>query len=192
MLWFRLVVLILNLCAWPTEAEKEDVNRRLAQTKMLRVPYKSVGNVSIPTNVYIPATSRANRTLAPVLIMVHGGGFMLGSAKLNNLDQIDDSLERGWIVLGVEHRLCPGVNILEGPMTDVRDVLTWTQSGGLRDALAKANETIRPDTERVVAMGVSAGGHLVLSLVSVSIHVQPLLQKVSKHRLDPAHALPCF
>ena len=62
---------------------------------------------------------------------------MLGHAGMNNKDQIQDCLGRGWIVLAIEHRLCPGVNVLEGPMTDVRDALSWVQNGGLNTALKR-------------------------------------------------------
>lgn len=131
--------------------------------KPLRVPYKTVQNVDIPTDIHIPGQCSKP---APVLIMIHGGAFMLGSSGLNNKDQIQDCLERGWIVLGIEHRLCPGVNILEGPMTDVRDALKWTQNGGLAKALKDSGSEIVPDEERVVVMGTSSGGHLALSTVS--------------------------
>ena len=92
---------------------------------------------------------------------------MLGHSKMNNRDQIEDGLQRGWIVLAIEHRLCPGVNVLEGPMTDVRDAFNWAQSGGLEKAIEEGGSHLRPDPERVMAMGTSAGGHLALSLVSV-------------------------
>ncbi|KAF2130775.1 alpha/beta-hydrolase [Dothidotthia symphoricarpi CBS 119687] len=128
--------------------------------KPLRVPYKTVQNVDLPTDIYVPEQSSK---FAPVLIMIHGGAFMLGSSDLNNKDQIQDCLERGWVVLGIEHRLCPGVNVLEGPITDVRDVLKWTQNGGLAKALKDNGNKVVPDEERVVVMGTSSGGHLALS-----------------------------
>ena len=97
--------------------------------------------------------------------MFHGGGFMLGHARMNNKDQIEDCLQRGWIVLSLEYRLCPGVNVLKGPMADARDALKWVQSG-LATAMNNASSSITPDVDRIMAMGASAGGHLALSLVS--------------------------
>lgn len=131
----------------------------------LRVAYKIIADLEIPTDIYLPTPSARP---CPVLIMIHGGAFMLGSASINNKDQIADCLERGWIVLAIEHRLCPGVNLLEGPMADVRDALTWAQDGGL----AKALEWKWPgsmDRERIMAMGTSSGGHLALSTVRMLI-----------------------
>jgi len=166
-LWSVILTLVLSIHSTASSIGK-DARSPAAQIRTLRVPYKHVADLAIPTDIYIPTVSTPGKQtgLAPVLIMVHGGGFMLGSAKLNNKDQIQDSVERGWIVLAVEHRLCPGLNLLEGPITDVRDALAWAQSGGLATALKSVNETIRPDPDRIVAMGTSAGGHLVLSLVS--------------------------
>lgn len=96
---------------------------------------------------------------------------MLGQAKMNNKDQIDDCMLRGWIVMSVEYRLCPGVNVLEGPMVDARDALEWAQNGGLAGALKEAyHERALPDPKRIMAMGTSAGGHLALSLVRILNH----------------------
>ncbi|KAH8629576.1 hypothetical protein IG631_16833 [Alternaria alternata] len=90
---------------------------------------------------------------------------MLGHAGINNRDQIADCVERGWIVLSIEHRLCPGVNVLEGPMEDVKDVLGWVQNGGLAGVLKESENgnKVRVDEGRVMVMGTSSGGHLALS-----------------------------
>ncbi|PCH06351.1 Alpha/beta hydrolase fold-3 [Penicillium occitanis (nom. inval.)] len=137
----------------------------LIQNELLRVPYKQVDGTEIPTDVYLPLRkATGDHALAPVLIMCHGGGFIVGWSRMNNADTIEDCLERGWIVLSIEYRLCPGVDLVEGPMTDARDVLRWVQTGGLATALEKASTSIRPDPERVMAMGASAGGHLALSM----------------------------
>lgn len=136
-------------------------------TPSLRIPYKTVDSTDIPTDIYLPPpTSSA----CPVLIMIHGGAFMLGHAGMNNKDQIQDCLERRWIVLAIEHRLCPGVNVLEGPMTDVRDALSWVQSGGLNTALKRSGYELEADAKRVMVMGTSSGGHLALCTVRRHIY----------------------
>jgi acetyl esterase/lipase len=86
-----------------------------------------------------------------------------------SLDQIDDCLARGWIVIVPNHRLCPGVDVLTGPVTDVRDLLSWIYQGDLEDFLSqKGLARYKVDTERVMAFGTSSGGFLALSLVSCS------------------------
>jgi acetyl esterase/lipase len=135
----------------------------------LRVSYKTVSSVSIPTDVYLPSLTESGPSpqVCPILIMIHGGAFMLGHAAMNNKDQIQDCLERGWIVLAIEHRLCPGVDVLEGPMTDVRDVLRFIQNGQLGEVLESqaSGSGVQADQERILVMGTSSGGMLALCTV---------------------------
>lgn len=92
---------------------------------------------------------------------------MLGSAGMVNPDQIQDCLDRGWIVVVPNHRLCPQVSLLEGPMQDVRDLLTWIQDGHLEEHIKSAGSaSVIIDQDHIFAFGTSSGGHLALSLVS--------------------------
>ena len=98
---------------------------------------------------------------------------MLGSSKMINLDQVQDCLDRGWIVLAPNHRLCPQVNLLEGPIQDCRDLLDWVYDGGLEQYIGKSSvETYKVDLEHVFAFGTSSGGTLALSLVSQHMKAQ--------------------
>lgn len=102
---------------------------------------------------------------------IHGGAFVLGHAGGVSVDQIEDCLERGWIVVAPEHRLCPQVDILRGPIADCRDLLKWIYDGGL-DKELNARETTSGyavDNDRVIAFGTSAGGTLALALVSQEV-----------------------
>ena len=93
-----------------------------------------------------------------------------------NLDQVQDCLDRGWIVLAPNHRLCPQVNLLEGPIQDCRDLLSWVYDGGLGQFLEDSNaETWKLDLEHVFAFGTSSGGTLALSLVSQHMEVGVIL-----------------
>jgi acetyl esterase/lipase len=92
---------------------------------------------------------------------------MLGSSEMINKDQVRDCLARNWIVVAANHRLCPSVNLLDGPIQDCRDLLAWVYDGALVDAVSRiAKDTFSIDYRYVFAMGTSAGGHLALSLVS--------------------------
>lgn len=108
-----------------------------------------------------------------LVINIHGGAFMLGSSKMINRDQVSDCLSRGWIVLGPNHRLCPQVNLLEGPIQDCRDLLAWIHEGGLATAVRDlASSSLVPDLDHVFAFGTSSGGHLSLCLVGYSTLAQ--------------------
>lgn len=91
---------------------------------------------------------------------------MLGSSRMVNQDQIRDCLSRGWVVISPNHRLCPQVNVLEGPMQDCRDLLSWIYDGSLSQALGDQQQRVNLDLDRVYATGTSSGGTLALALVS--------------------------
>ena len=88
---------------------------------------------------------------------------MLGNSRMVSPTQIDDCLNRGWIVLVPNHRLCPQVDVLEGPITDIRDLLAWVYNGDLDSVLE--GRGVKTDLENVAAFGTSSGGTLALCLV---------------------------
>lgn len=104
--------------------------------------------------------------------MIHGGAFCLGHSAMVSSDQVQDMLERGWIVVSLEHRLCPQVNILDGPIADARDCLDWVLDGSLEKELGKTevSSKFKVDYDRIVAVGTSSGGTLALALVSTILH----------------------
>jgi acetyl esterase/lipase len=93
---------------------------------------------------------------------------MLGYSDMVNKDQVQDCLDRGWIVVVPNHRLCPQVDIFEGPVQDIRGLLAWIHEGKLDEIIEKESgkEAVRCDLKKVVAFGTSAGGTLALCLVS--------------------------
>ena len=91
---------------------------------------------------------------------------MLGSSRMVSQDQVRDCLSRQWVVISPNHRLCPQVNLLEGPMQDCRDLLAWIYDGSLSQTLEEQQQRVKLDLDRVYAMGTSSGGTLALALVS--------------------------
>lgn len=93
---------------------------------------------------------------------------MLGASSMVNKDQIEDCLVRGWIVVVPNHRLCPQVDVLEGPIGDIQDLLLWIHAGKLDEAIFENEKTspARCDLKTIFAFGTSAGGHISLCLVS--------------------------
>ncbi|GCB21052.1 hypothetical protein AAWM_03937 [Aspergillus awamori] len=139
----------------------------------LTVQYKEANGSKITTDIYLPSLEQPTTSGTdtpkkyPVLINIHGGVFMLGHSRMVSMPQVDDCLARNWIVVVPNHRLCPQVNMLEGPITDVRDLLAWIYDGGLDAFLAGAGADAalyRVDMDRVMAFGTSSGGTLALSL----------------------------
>jgi acetyl esterase/lipase len=144
--------------------------------------YKEVDNIKITTDIYLPPKKEGKHPvskLSPVALLaqrllglqdkvidIHGGGFCVGNSLMVSKDQINDCLERGWIVVVPNHRLSPQVNLLEGPMRDCRDLLAWVYDGSLQAVLDEKLQFDAPygDLDKVMAFGTSAGGHLSLAM----------------------------
>lgn len=104
-------------------------------------------------DVYIPPNARS----APILIMVHGGAWMLGDKA--NTGSVENKLKhwltKGWIVVSVNYRMLPDAMAYE-QARDVAEAVRWAQ-GHAEGWGGNPNE--------IILMGHSAGAHLV-ALVS--------------------------
>ncbi|KAL3248816.1 hypothetical protein ABHI18_011872 [Aspergillus niger] len=137
------------------------------------VVYKEVNDSKILTDVFIPSFKAYERTAqesplipteVPVIYVVHGGGWLMGHPIMNPKAQVEDSLERGWIVLAPDHRLCPQVDILEGPMGDIRSFHSWVHAGHLDAVLKERGIPLAVDKRKIIATGSASGGHACLGL----------------------------
>lgn len=116
-------------------------------TRLLRdLPYGRDPRQAI--DVYLPAGA----TSAPLLVMVHGGGWRQGDkAAADGVDnKIARWLPRGIAVVSVNYRLLPQAAVAQQAV-DVAAALAFVQS---RAAAWGA------DPDRIVLMGHSAGAHL--------------------------------
>lgn len=93
--------------------------------------------------------------------MIHGGGHMTLSRKAVRPEQTKFLLSHGILPVSVDYRLCPEVNVIEGPISDVRDAYSWIQRE-LPEIISKFGISI--DTARIVSIGWSTGAHLAMSL----------------------------
>ena len=88
----------------------------------------------------------------PVLMFVHGGGWVRGT-KESNVLRLLPYLEMGWAVVNVEYRL-GAVARAPAAVEDCLCALRW---------LIQNAEEYNLDTSRIVTTGNSAGGHLALT-----------------------------
>jgi len=87
---------------------------------------------------------------APVLLYVHGGGWVRGSrAKIYKLDKFATS--RKWMLVSTDYRPVPRTNI-DGQVNDVVRAIRWVRNNIKRYG---------GDPKKIVIMGHSAGSHLV-------------------------------
>lgn len=149
------------------------------------VVYKRMGNLEIHADVYYPAggdlpegkmpvgtfqtepespmcfpASRLTHFVHPAL-MIHGGSHIMFTRKDVRPPQTRLLLERGFIPVALDHRLCPEVSLSEGPMTDVCDALEWSRN--TLPSLHFKRRGLQIDGERVVVVGWSSGGQLAMS-----------------------------
>ena len=138
--------MLLALFAFAAQAAPPDDIRRLDD-----LPYGPDARQRM--DVFLPAAPQR----APMLLMVHGGAWMVGDKSMSRV--VDAKVahwvgERGFIVVSINYRLVPQVDV----MTQARDVAT---------AMAAVQARARGwggDASRLVLMGHSAGAHLVALL----------------------------
>lgn len=94
-------------------------------------------------------------------LLFHGGGHMMLSRKDINPRHVKEILDQGFIPISVDFRLCPELNLIDGPMADACDAVSWARHTLPQMRLRYPG--IRPDGERVVCIGWSAGGHLAMT-----------------------------
>jgi acetyl esterase/lipase len=95
---------------------------------------------------------------APVLLWVHGGGLVVGTAYDDLGSAAHLARESGCAVASVEYRLAPE-HPYPAALDDVYASLTW---------LAENAEALRIDGERIIVAGVSAGGGLAAATALVA------------------------
>jgi acetyl esterase/lipase len=94
--------------------------------------------------------------------MIHGGGHIMLSRKDIRQQQTQYLLDNGFLPISIDYRLCPEINIVDGPMTDVCDALSWVRNE--LPLLRLKCPGLRADGEKVVVVGWSTGGLLAMTL----------------------------
>ena len=135
---------------------RESYNHERAYWNSFEVALPSVQNLSIDTpsgtvalRLYKPQTGAP----LPVLVYLHGGGYILG-----NLDTHDRicrllAVDSGWAVLAVDYALAPGRQFPVQP-DQVFAALRYVATHG---------DTLGVDSRRIAIGGDSAGAHLSLT-----------------------------
>ena len=98
-------------------------------------------------DIYLPATGDAPY---PVLVAVHGGGFLFGDKEHGQITPVLQGLRRGYAVVGLDYRLSPEARF-PAAINDVKASVRWLR--------AHAGE-YQLDAGRVALWGDSAGGNL--------------------------------
>ena len=92
--------------------------------------------------------------------MIHGGGHMTLSRKAIRPLQTAFLLAHNVLPVSIDYRLCPEINLVDGPIADVNDAYSWAQT---RLQAIVRSKGVLVDTEKIVVIGWSTGGHLAMT-----------------------------
>ncbi|MCU1426651.1 MAG: carboxylesterase family protein [Actinomycetia bacterium] len=87
---------------------------------------------------------------APVLLQIHGGGWMIGNKEQQGLPLMYHLAQRGWVCVAINYRLSPKATWPDH-LVDCKLAIKW-----LREHIAEYGG----DPNYIVVTGGSAGGHL--------------------------------
>lgn len=99
-------------------------------------------------------TNPSSDGLTPLILHIHGGGYVAGSAEMMDMANGARVLQHGTALASVEYRLAPE-HPYPAAVEDCYTALTW---------LVGRSEEIGIDTNRVIVLGESAGGGLAAAL----------------------------
>ena len=111
------------------------------------IEYRRVAGRTLKLDVFHDGSAATGR---PVLLYIHGGGWVVGDKREQGLPLMHHLARNGWVCVTANYRLSPGATWPD-PLTDVKSAMAWIRStiheyGG--------------DPSFVAVAGGSAGGHL--------------------------------
>lgn len=98
-----------------------------------------------------PWWRKYDNKLKPVLLYIHGGGWVEGEKETRLLGQLP-FVSKGWVLVNMDYRLAHHAKA-PAAVADCRMALDW---------IYKNAQKYQIDTNRIVVAGESAGGHLAL------------------------------
>ena len=150
-------VALASLVVIPSSAAEAQLSETAAWASHVSNEYRVIPNVTYHVassfenrvDLYLP---RETAGPTPVLMYIHGGGWVGGNKEANVL-RLLPYLDMGWAVVNVQYRL-GRVARAPAAVEDCLCALQWVK----RNA-----DTYNFDASRIVVTGNSAGGHLALT-----------------------------
>lgn len=118
-------------------------------------------------DIYRPSGGCSN---APVLLQIHGGGWVLGNKHEQALPLVYHLAARGWVVVTPNYRLSPKARFPDH-LVDCKRAFAWVRHGV---------EPYGGDPSFIAVTGGSAGGHLtaLMGLTANDPRLQPGFEQV--------------
>ncbi|KAL2844378.1 hypothetical protein BJY01DRAFT_248203 [Aspergillus pseudoustus] len=147
------------------------IDRKKDETEVETVAFNTTSDgVILRADIYYPTASSTAGASGlsspkqwPVALLIHGGGHVMLSRKDIRTKQVQHLIRNGILPVSVDYRLCPEVNIVDGPMRDVREAYVWARTQ-LASLKLNAAPYLNIDASRVAVVGWSTGGTLALTL----------------------------
>ena len=118
--------------------------------------YREVDGQTLAAHVFAPADNDGE-TARPAILLFHGGGWSVSSPTWT-FSAARRFAGHGMVAIAVQYRLADDQTTPIDALADVCAAFRWARSQAT---------SLNLDTDRVVGYGVSAGGHLVSSTVTV-------------------------
>jgi acetyl esterase/lipase len=128
----------------------QEADTRHILRKKFDLPYADISPTQ-SLDIYWP--SEGNGPF-PVIISIHGGAFMFGDKRDEQLLPMLSGLTRGYAVIGVNYRMS-GEATFPALVHDVKAAIRWVRANAA---------TYQLNPQRIAAWGGSAGGYLALML----------------------------
>ncbi len=115
--------------------------------------YKTVDGFKLDLHIFLPDTSD-QKTKRPVIVYFSGGSWTEGTPEWDFYNCANYA-RKGWVAVSVEYRVADRYETTPfEAVVDARSAIRWLRMNAA---------TYNIDTNRIVASGNSAGGHLVLT-----------------------------
>ena len=165
---------------WPFRMRADDVER------VKDISYGPAGTRNL-LDVYRHCDQQRDRPQgAPVLLQVHGGGWVLGDKDTQGIPLMQHMASRGWVCVAMNYRLSPRSRFPDH-LVDVKRALAWVRE--------HATE-LGADPSFVAVTGGSAGGHLasMMALTQNEPEYQPGFEQAdtSVHAAVPFYGVYDF
>jgi len=163
------------------------INRLVSLIPATRTPEILIENVHIPGENRYPIrlriyTPKSAARPTPVLLWLHGGGYVIGKPEMDDRRCIEYLRQVGIAVVSVDYRCAPKYPF-PAALNDCTAALLWVSSHA---------EQLGLDDRRIAIGGVSAGGGLAAALVQLAhdqLAINPVFQLLVYPMLDDRTAL---
>ncbi len=141
--------------------------RRPEVERVRNIVFAEVEGVRLRLDVY---RHQSCPTGCPVLLQLHGGGWVIGTKNEQAIPLMQHLASRGWVCVSADYRLSPRATFPDH-LIDCKRALAWIRSHGAEYGA---------DPGFVVVTGGSAGGHLaaLMALTANDPEYQPGFETV--------------